>query len=137
MEEVGAVVLPADGHVHSQWSWDAPGGSMEQTCKRAVALGLPALAFTEHVDFASWIVRPEDLADYPHLKAFVGPDGTTRSCPLSCITRDAIRALELPAARITLPLLLRAIPKRRTRRQRACWMWTNSPCAKGTSMAQS
>ncbi len=78
---VGAVVLPADGHVHSQWSWDAPGGSMEQTCRRAVELGLPAVAFTEHVDFASWIVRPEDLADFPHLKAFVTPGGTTLTPP--------------------------------------------------------
>lgn len=81
MESVEPVVLPADGHVHSQWSWDAPGGSMEQTCERAIALGLPALAFTEHVDFANWIVRPEDLADHPHLKAFVGPDATTLAPP--------------------------------------------------------
>lgn len=75
------MVLPADGHVHSQWSWDAPGGSMEQTCERAVALGLRAVAFTEHVDFASWIVRPEDLADFPHLKAFVTPGTTTLTPP--------------------------------------------------------
>lgn len=78
---MGTVVLPADGHVHSEWSWDAPGGSMEQSCERAVALGLKAIAFTEHVDFASWIVRPEDPEDYPHLKAFVGPDGTTLTPP--------------------------------------------------------
>ena len=43
--------LPADGHVHSEWSWDADLGSMEATtCARAVELGLPAVAFTEHVD---------------------------------------------------------------------------------------
>ena len=45
------VVLPADSHVHSQWSWDALAGSMEGTCRRAVEIGLPAVAFTEHADF--------------------------------------------------------------------------------------
>jgi histidinol-phosphatase (PHP family) len=43
--------LPADGHVHSEWSWDALFGSMVATCARAVELGLSAIAFTEHVDF--------------------------------------------------------------------------------------
>lgn len=44
-------MLPADGHVHSQFSWDARDvGSMRDTCARAVALGLPSVAFTEHVD---------------------------------------------------------------------------------------
>ncbi|HEY6684454.1 MAG TPA: PHP domain-containing protein, partial [Propionibacteriaceae bacterium] len=42
--------LPPDGHVHSEWSWDAPNGSMEKTCSRAVEMGLPAVAFTEHAD---------------------------------------------------------------------------------------
>jgi histidinol-phosphatase (PHP family) len=45
------MTLPADGHVHSQWSWDARFGDMDATCARAVRLGLPAVAFTEHVDF--------------------------------------------------------------------------------------
>lgn len=88
------MTLPADGHVHSQWSWDAPDGSMEQTCERAVQLGLAAVAFTEHVDFAAWIVRPEDLVDYPHLQAFVEPGGTTLTPPpvdldgyLECLER--------------------------------------------------
>lgn len=76
-----ATSLPADGHVHSQFSWDAPGGAMEETCERAVALGLPAVAFTEHVDYFEWTVQPEDLEDYPHLKPFVGPDGTTLTPP--------------------------------------------------------
>ena len=47
-------MLPADGHVHSQFSWDAPQGDMHATCARAVAIGLPALAFTEHVDLTAW-----------------------------------------------------------------------------------
>jgi len=48
-------MLPADNHVHSQWSWDTGSeASMELTCRRAVDLGLPAVAFTEHVDFTVW-----------------------------------------------------------------------------------
>jgi len=43
--------LPADGHVHSEWSWDANQGAMEATCARAMEIGLPAVSFTEHVDF--------------------------------------------------------------------------------------
>lgn len=50
------MALPADSHVHSEWSWDAVsrGASMEKTCARAVEIGLPALAFTEHMDLTSW-----------------------------------------------------------------------------------
>ena len=48
-------MLPADNHVHSQFSWDTGvHASMEQTCRRAVQVGLPAVAFTEHVDFTEW-----------------------------------------------------------------------------------
>jgi histidinol-phosphatase (PHP family) len=43
--------LPGDGHVHTEFSWDADLGSMELTCARAVELGLPSVAFTEHVDY--------------------------------------------------------------------------------------
>ena len=53
--------LPADGHVHTEFSWDADRGDMNATCARAVALGLPVVAFTEHVDFtpfrAGFLVR--------------------------------------------------------------------------------
>lgn len=49
-------MLPLDGHVHSEWSWDAIAGDMEATCARAVELGLPAVAFTEHVDHTRWLV---------------------------------------------------------------------------------
>jgi histidinol-phosphatase (PHP family) len=33
---------------------------MEETCARAVAIGLPSLAFTEHADFTPWLL-PKDL----------------------------------------------------------------------------
>jgi histidinol-phosphatase (PHP family) len=45
-------VLPPDLHVHTEWSWDAPHGDMERSCARALELGLPAIAFTEHADWA-------------------------------------------------------------------------------------
>jgi len=47
-------VLPADGHVHSEFSWDAGAGHMQRSCARAVALGLPSIAFTDHAEFAPW-----------------------------------------------------------------------------------
>jgi histidinol-phosphatase (PHP family) len=56
------MALPPDGHVHSEWSWDARYGSMEKTCERAVQLGLPSVAFTEHVDHTTWTMSPEALA---------------------------------------------------------------------------
>jgi histidinol-phosphatase (PHP family) len=53
-----AAAPPADGHVHSECSWDAPYTSMEQACRRAVELGLPSIAFTDHADFT-----PRRIAD--------------------------------------------------------------------------
>lgn len=55
----GTPLLPGDSHVHSEWSWDALAGSMRRTCARAVELGLPVIAFTEHADFTPWTM---DLA---------------------------------------------------------------------------
>ncbi|GAA1091726.1 PHP domain-containing protein [Kitasatospora arboriphila] len=51
-------MLPPDSHVHSQWSWDALAGSMERSCLRAVELGLPSVAFTEHADLTPWTLSP-------------------------------------------------------------------------------
>ncbi len=48
-------MLPPDNHVHSQFSWDAPDdASMVISCERALAAGLPAVAFTDHLDFTTW-----------------------------------------------------------------------------------
>jgi histidinol-phosphatase (PHP family) len=48
-------VLPADNHVHSQWSYDTFGRvSMVDECQRALDLGVPAVAFTEHLDFTAY-----------------------------------------------------------------------------------
>jgi histidinol-phosphatase (PHP family) len=49
------VSRPADNHVHTHWSWDtADSSTMARACERAVAEGLPAIAFTEHLDFTVW-----------------------------------------------------------------------------------
>lgn len=56
-----------DGHVHTQFSWDAPRGDMEATCRRALEIGLPSLAFTEHADYVQGVhrgLKPLDTAAY-------------------------------------------------------------------------
>ena len=71
--------LPADAHVHSEWSWDAgsdpaSAGTMTRTCEQAVRIGLPALIFTEHLDAAAgWLVEDGDIGQ--HAQKHVGPDG--------------------------------------------------------------
>lgn len=48
--------LPADSHVHSEWSWDTGGpssdaaGRMRRPCEQAVRIGISTIAFTEHLD---------------------------------------------------------------------------------------
>ena len=47
-------VLPPDNHVHTEWSWDAPAeASMRRSCEQALAAGVPAMAFTDHLDFTT------------------------------------------------------------------------------------
>jgi histidinol-phosphatase (PHP family) len=61
------MVLPADAHVHSEWSWDTGGpdsdavGTMHRTCEHADRIGLPAVIFTEHLDFDGWLIDREDV----------------------------------------------------------------------------
>jgi histidinol-phosphatase (PHP family) len=56
-------MLPADLHTHTEFSWDTGTGDMEGSCARAVELGLPAIAFTEHTDFVTWQVTPDTLPE--------------------------------------------------------------------------
>ncbi|WP_433059490.1 histidinol-phosphatase HisJ family protein [Dactylosporangium sp. CS-033363] len=58
------MTLPPDLHTHSEFSWDTRTGDMEGSCARAVELGLPAIAFTEHVDFIAWDVAPRDVPEH-------------------------------------------------------------------------
>ena len=59
-------VLPPDNHVHTQFSWDAPGAaSMVRSCEQALAVGVGCVAFTDHLDFTDSIdgdrIAEEDL----------------------------------------------------------------------------
>ena len=72
--------LPADTHVHSEWSWDTGGpipsnaGRMAAMCAQAVRIGLPAIAFTEHLDFNGRVrFHPDDLV--PHQRKYLNDDG--------------------------------------------------------------
>jgi histidinol-phosphatase (PHP family) len=86
------VMVPGDGHVHTEWSWDAPHGSMERACARAVDRGLPTVAFTDHADFVEWTVSPGLAGFLRDLGATVG-DGAFTPQPfdldgyLECVQR--------------------------------------------------
>ncbi len=57
-------MLPPDNHVHSEFSWDTgPSASMVEACARAVRMGLPAVAFTEHLDFTVWAAEDRASRD--------------------------------------------------------------------------
>jgi histidinol-phosphatase (PHP family) len=82
--------LPADSHVHSEWSWDTGGpssdavGRMRATCARAVRIGLPALFFTEHLDVpGTWRAEPRDLM--PHQRGFIDDAGRVDFAPLDAV----------------------------------------------------
>jgi histidinol-phosphatase (PHP family) len=68
--------LPGDSHVHTEWSWDTVTGSMHASCARAVELGLPSVAFTEHVDLTPWPVEGDEIAAFPpHTRRWLRPSG--------------------------------------------------------------
>ncbi|MBQ1025013.1 PHP domain-containing protein [Micromonospora sp. C95] len=67
--------LPPDSHVHSEWSWDTRVGDMEGSCVRAVELGLPAIAFTEHLDHTAWRVATEGPYASDHLTSLADAEG--------------------------------------------------------------
>jgi histidinol-phosphatase (PHP family) len=73
-------MLPADLHTHTEFSWDTGTGDMEGSCARAVQLGLPAIAFTEHTDFVTWDVTPATLPD--RLRAHITDDRHLTPPPL-------------------------------------------------------
>lgn len=71
-----------DSHVHSEWSWDNPSGSMVRACERAVSAGLPAIAFTELVDHTVFTVVADELdANHP-LVTLSDAAGVLRPPPL-------------------------------------------------------
>ena len=63
-------MLPPDNHIHTQFSWDTRSrSSMIRACEQAVSVGLPAVAFTEHVDFTDWGERDLPMNDVPEARA--------------------------------------------------------------------
>jgi histidinol-phosphatase (PHP family) len=98
-----APVLPADQHVHTQWSPDAPTGSMRQACAQAIELGLPGVTFTDHADLTTLVVS-DDAAAYIHSIGGTVTGGVYRPPPLdvagylSCV--DQCRA-EFPGLPIS------------------------------------
>ena len=64
-------MLPPDNHVHTEWSWDAPGeASMALSCEQALAAGVPSVAFTDHLDFTVWTdgdqIAVDDIRPRPY-----------------------------------------------------------------------
>lgn len=48
---------------------------MERSCAQAADLGLPAIAFTEHLDHTSWQVPVDDVFASEHLRHLAAADG--------------------------------------------------------------
>lgn len=76
--------LPPDNHVHSEFSWDTAGRtSMEAACRSAVELGLPSVAFTEHLDLTPWFVPRSALGMFPRSGAdYLDGDSTFHAPPI-------------------------------------------------------
>ena len=97
-----SVAVPPDNHVHTEWSWDAAAGSMEGSCARAIELGLPSIAFTEHVDRTRWVL-PGPAATRAAEADRLGADGRFEPPPfdvdgyLACVERCRAR---FPSLRI-------------------------------------
>jgi histidinol-phosphatase (PHP family) len=74
-------MLPADQHVHTQWSADAPHGSMREACLRAIETGLPAVTFTDHADLTTLVVS-DQAAEYIRAVGGQVNDGIYQPPPL-------------------------------------------------------
>jgi histidinol-phosphatase (PHP family) len=53
---------------------------MESSCRRAARIGVPALAFTDHLDLTGWVIGAQDLLQ--HLRPLVAGDGVLTPPPL-------------------------------------------------------
>jgi histidinol-phosphatase (PHP family) len=63
--------VPADDHVHSEFSYDTgPSASMRAACERALALGIPSISFTEHLEFTQAL--PGDAIDTAQISSAYG-----------------------------------------------------------------
>lgn len=79
------MTLPADSHVHSQYSWDCGAdpdsrNTMEQSCLQALRIGVPAITFCEHVDLEeNWRAEDGDLG--VHAARWLATSGRVRLPP--------------------------------------------------------
>ena len=73
--------LPPDNHVHTEYSYDAVSrGSMIATCEQAIRVGLPSVAFTEHLDMTPWHIPEAAKAEMPDdMAAHLGHDSCLRA----------------------------------------------------------
>ena len=102
-DEPQPAALPADNHVHTEWSWDAELGAMEASCVRAMELGLPAIAFTEHWDPTPTPIDPDALPHLPPLIRKFVSDGVFQAPPLDVegyAERLAVCRAQFPDLRI-------------------------------------
>lgn len=79
---MGIARLPGDNHVHSEWSWDTVAGSMEAACERAIKMGVPSVAFTEHWDLTRWVIPPAVKSAMQVHGHLVDDDGRLNPPPL-------------------------------------------------------
>ena len=72
--------LPGDSHAHTEFSWDTVEGDMAGSCARAVELGLPYVAFTEHLEFTPVVLREHEVPLLPErFGAHLGDDLVLRA----------------------------------------------------------
>jgi histidinol-phosphatase (PHP family) len=99
-------MMPTDNHVHTRWSWDtASASSMQLACARAVEIGLPGVAFTEHVDFTDWsradALQLADRSTRVHRPARVGARPRVAPLDVEGYSADLARCREeFPELRI-------------------------------------
>lgn len=76
---------------------------MNLMCERALAIGLPAVVFTEHFDFdLTWRTELEDLL--PHQQHLLDPNGYLQPPPLDIAGYlDSIDRCRHPFADLTIP----------------------------------
>jgi histidinol-phosphatase (PHP family) len=101
-------MLPADNHVHSEFSWDTGvNASMEETCRHAVKIGLPAVAFTEHVDFTEW-------GDHDHPVAAGEPiAGAPATAPAEIAERERVLPVDVDGYLASIEKCRRLFPQLR------------------------
>lgn len=100
---------PPDIHVHSEWSWDALHGSMERSCARATALGLPATFLVAEVasEMVGRVSIRHQLNDFlarygGHIGYGVRPQFRRRGYATTMLRRGLVVAREVGVADVLI-----------------------------------